>query len=91
MCTRYYIEKDNPVFEPVIHEMKRSPLYDRFIINIGKRVLTSGEVHPTDIVPVLAPDRNGRKTAFPMLWGIYLPDNTPLFNARSETAAEKPF
>ena len=47
------------------------------------------------MVPVLAPNRTGEQTVFPMQWGYTLPasgDRKPplIINARSETAAEKP-
>ena len=56
---------------------------------------TSGEVRPTDIVPVLAPDQSGDPAVYPMQWGFRLPARKPgekdmlLVNARVETAAEK--
>ena len=34
---------------------------------------TSGEIRPTDIVPVLAPDRGGNAAVYPMQWGFRLP------------------
>ena len=61
---------------------------------------TSGEIRPTDIVPVLAPDRGGNAAVYPMQWGFRLPPRGKtarreakgmlLVNARSETAADKP-
>ena len=33
----------------------------------------SGEIRPTDIVPVLAPDKNGNAAVYPMEWGFHLP------------------
>ena len=33
----------------------------------------SGEIRPTNIVPVLAPDKNGNAAVFPMEWGFRLP------------------
>lgn len=33
----------------------------------------SGEFRPTDIAPVLAPDRKGRAAVYPMQWGFRLP------------------
>ena len=33
----------------------------------------SGEIRPTDIVPVLAPDKNGNAAVYPMEWGFRLP------------------
>ena len=51
-------------------------------------IVTYGEVRPTNIVPVVAPDRSGKKAVFPMKWGY---SGRPLLmNARTETAAEKP-
>lgn len=91
MCTRFFIEKDELVFQPIIKEVEQSPLYNKFLVNKGQKIITSGEIHPTDIVPVLAPDKNGNQFALPMKWGFHLADGTPIFNARSETAAIKPF
>ena len=34
---------------------------------------TAGEIRPTDIVPVLAPDKSGRPAVYPMQWGFRLP------------------
>ena len=34
---------------------------------------TAGEIRPTDIVPVLAPDRGGNAAVYPMQWGFRLP------------------
>jgi putative SOS response-associated peptidase YedK len=48
-------------------------------------------VRPTDIVPVIAPNAKGLKTVFPMQLGFLNKDNKrTLFNARVETAGEKP-
>ena len=53
-------------------------------------MLTSGEVRPTDLVPVIAPDKSRIPTVFPMVWGFHLPDSkVPIINARVETAREK--
>ena len=61
---------------------------------------TYGEIRPTDIVPVLAPDKGGNAAVYPMQWGFRLPAGNGqragqakkgmlLVNARVETAAEK--
>ena len=61
---------------------------------------TCGEIRPTDIVPVLAPDKGGNAAVYPMQWGFRLPAGNGqragqakkgmlLVNARVETAAEK--
>lgn len=91
MCTRFFINRDESAFWPIAKAAERSPLYEQFQTYAGKMILTEGEIHPTDIVPVLASNRSGKPSAFPMRWGVHMADGTPLFNARTETAGEKPF
>lgn len=80
---------DEPEFREIIAEASASGLAGRFI-RAGSAVRTSGEIRPTDVVPVIAPDRKGARGAFPMRWGFVWPGRQPLANARSETAGEKP-
>jgi putative SOS response-associated peptidase YedK len=56
---------------------------------MDKDVRFEGTVRPSDIVPVIAPDRQGKKDVFPMRFG-FLMQAKLLFNARTETASEKP-
>ena len=51
-------------------------------------VITPLDIHPMDLTPVIAPDRNGKTAIFPMQWGYNV--RSLLINARVETAAEKP-
>ena len=89
MCCRYYIDPDSEV-EPYIRAAERSPLKERLERGLSKPMLTSGEVRPTDLVPVIAPDKSRIPTVFPMVWGFHLPDSkVPIINARVETAHEK--
>ncbi|MBR1742648.1 MAG: SOS response-associated peptidase [Lachnospiraceae bacterium] len=91
MCTRYFIEKDAPELKKIIEAVSVSSLAARFRDHYGRPVRTSGEIRPMDIVPVIAPDKNGRMSVFPMRWGFSGPvHKTTLFNARVETAAIKP-
>ena len=85
MCCRYWIE-DSREFETIIEKMGHSPLIERWRNTAA--VKKSGEIFPTDVVPVIAPDRFGEKGVFPMKWGYA--GRSLLFNARSETAGEKP-
>ena len=89
VCTRYYIEPDTEEFRDIIAEVKSSRLSAKFIKE-GNAVLTSGEIRPTNVVPVIASGRSGRKSAFPMKWGFQIPDRSLIVNARTETAAQKP-
>lgn len=59
-------------------------------LNRRGATVKTGEIFPTDTVPVLANNRNRRVMPFPMQWGYTLPDGRLLINARSETAGEKP-
>ena len=90
MCTRYWINKADPAIDQIIKEMQSSPLITRFLHKQASPILSSGEIHPTDVVPVIAPDKNGSRAVYPMKWGYRLDTKYPLFNARSETASEKP-
>ena len=85
MCCRYWTE-ESPELRPIVEEMNRSPLMSKWHGASG--IVTYGEVRPTNIVPVVAPDRSGKKAVFPMKWGYT--GRTLLMNARTETAAEKP-
>lgn len=74
MCGRYYIEIDNEELQSIIAAVER------------KTVIKTGEIFPTNTVPVLSP--TGNITA--MRWGFPKFDGKgEIINARSETAAEK--
>ena len=89
MCCRYYIDPDSEI-EPYIRAAERSPLKERLKRELKKPMLTSGEVRPTDLVPVIAPDKSRKMAIFPMIWGFHLPGSkAPIINARVETAREK--
>ena len=91
MCTRFFIEQNDPAFQPIFQKVKESSLYDRFCNKLGYPIETSGEIFPTNIVAVVAPDKHGNASAYPMYWGMPMADGKPIFNARTETAGVKPF
>ena len=94
MCSRYFVDL-SPELRPFIEEARSSRLADRMIHRFGRPVIQEGEVKPTDIAPVIAPNARGIRSAFPMIWGFSAPEdpNTrrsrPLINCRVETAASK--
>ena len=91
MCTRYYIEKDADELKEIIEAVSRSSLATKFVDTHARPLITEGEVRPTDIVPVIAPNAHGEKSVFPMQWGFLGKDQKrTLFNARVETAGSKP-
>ena len=94
VCSRYYVEL-SPELRPIIEAARHTPLADKMVHKLGRPVIREGEVKPTDIAPVMAPNSKGNRAVFPMSWGFILPDkeNTkraqPLINVRSETADSK--
>lgn len=85
MCGRYRIDSSERMDE-IIDEMMRSPLVEKWQKTV--KVCTDGEICPTDVAPVIAPNRAGEKAVFPMKWGFS--GKSLLINARVESAAEKP-
>lgn len=85
MCCRYWTE-ESPELREIVEEMNRSPLVKKW--QNTSAVKTYGEIRPTDVVPVIAPNRSGDRAVYPMKWGYS--GKTLLMNARTETAAEKP-
>ena len=91
MCTRFYIEKENAELQDIMEAAIRSALTMRFLKKMAKPLLTSGEIRPTDLVPVIASNQKGKRSVFPMKWGFSLPKTSSLVvNARVETVSEKP-
>ncbi len=98
MCTRFYYDNTIPELNEVAREATSTPLAQKFIVNLSKPIITNGEVRPTDIVPVYAPDKSGNKAIYPMKWGFTLPlpkssnmskSGSLIVNARVETASVK--
>ncbi len=89
MCTRYYMEM-SPELRPIIEEAKQASLTRSMIHHLGKAFKAEGEVRPTDMVPVIAPDASGKRSVFPMIWGFSIKGiKQPLVNARVESARNK--
>ena len=84
MCGRYYIDDgiDSGELQEIIDTVNRRSNADQ--------VKTSGEIFPTDTVPIIANSRAMAPSAFAMSWGYTLPDGKRIINARSESAEEKP-
>ena len=89
MCVRFIMYSQPRDQDDFISEMMQSALIKKFR-DAGASVLTGGEARPTNVVPVIAPDRNGIKTVFPMRWGFRVTGLSLVVNARTETAAVRP-
>lgn len=81
MCGRYYIREEDSAsdLQEIIDQLNRK----------GQTVKT-GEIFPSDTVPVIANSKSMQPSPFAMPWGFTMPDGKLIINARSETAAEKP-
>lgn len=88
MCCRYFME-ESPELRPYVEAANRSPLREKMVSKLARPLITSGEVRPTNMVPVIAPSQKQEPTVYPMVWG-FTGKKSPLINARSETAATKP-
>lgn len=82
MCGRYYIAEDDLELGKIIDGLNRK--------KTPEGLKTSGEICPSDIVPVLANSRKKDVQPFAMRWGYSFPNGRPIINARCETAAQKP-
>ena len=82
MCTRYYMEM-SPELRPIVEEAKASSLAAWMTDRLARPMKTEGEIRPTDMVPVIAPNRHGARTVFPMVWGYSIPGlDRPVVNCR---------
>ena len=91
MCCRYFIDETTDELFPYIRSAAQSKLAEKMVARLARPFKQSGEINPSDMVPVVARSKSGISTAFPMVWGFRSPvSNTPIFNARSESAREKP-
>ena len=92
MCTRYYMES-SPELRPYVEKAKESSLTMKLVTRLGRPLKEAGDVHPTDIAPVIAPSsKKHSPTVFPMVWGFTNPrGGSPIVNCRTETASGKQF
>lgn len=79
----------SPELRPIIEAAQAASLTTRMVDRLGKPLKTEGEIRPTDMVPVIAPDRSGKRTVYPMVWG-FPTKGAPVYNCRIESAAQKP-
>lgn len=54
----------------VLIKIRKMALAQDMSIKPGKSLIMSGDLYPSDIAPVLAPNKYGNKAVFPMAWGV---------------------
>ena len=81
MCVRYYIREEDSAsdLQEIMDQLNRKG-----------QIVKTGEIFPSDTVPVIANSKSMQPIPFAMPWGFTMPDGKLIINARSETAAEKP-
>lgn len=88
MCTRFHVEPHQ--YHAIITRAQHPQLAGDIMVKFGKPLTMSGEIRPTDVAAVLAPNKDGKPAVFPMLWGFsHEATNAPIVNCRIETASRK--
>ena len=88
MCTWFYAEHDT--LSDIITKAQQLPLADAIMNAMTRSKAMSGNIRPTDMAAVFAPNKQGNMAVFPMIWGFTLgPSSKPLINCRIETADQK--
>ena len=89
MCMSLRIEPRE--MAEVLIKIRKMALVQDMSIKLGKSLIMSGDLYPSDIAPVLAPNKYGNMAVFPMAWGFtHKSTPKPLVNCRVETADSKP-
>ena len=88
MCTRFYVEPAS--YRSLITRAQKIQLANDIMVKLGKSLTMCGEMRPTDVIAVLAPNKDGKMAVFPMLWGFsHEATDAPIVNCRLETANQK--
>ena len=88
MCTWFYVSHDP--LSLFISRAQKLDLTEAISLAMAKGTTMSGNIRPTDMAAVLAPDKHGEMAVFPMVWGFtHTAIARPLINCRVETAAQK--
>ena len=89
MCMSLRIEPRE--MTEVLIKVRKMSFAQEMSIKLGKSLIMSGDLYPSDIAPVLAPNKYGNMAIFPMAWGFtHKATPKPLVNCRVETADRKP-
>ena len=90
MCTRFYAAL-SPELRPIIEATRKMNIAEQMMRHLARPATMVGEIRPTDMAAVIAPNKRGERAVFPMLWGFYEENlHRPLVNCRVETARVKP-
>ena len=68
VCVWYYAESKSLSY--FISKAQQLPLAHEMSIAMSRSMAMSGNIRPTDMAAVLAPNKQGNMAAFPMIWGF---------------------
>ena len=89
MCTWFYA--DYKPLSTIIDKAQQLSLTSAIMNAMSKPSTMSGNIRPTDMAAVLAPNKQGNMAVFPMIWGFtHESMSKPLINCRIEIADQKP-
>ncbi len=78
MCTWFYAEK--ATLSPIITKAQQLPLTDTIMNTMARSAAMSGNIRPTDMAAVFAPNKQGNMAVFPMIWGFTVEATMTLFD-----------
>ncbi len=74
----------------ILIKVRKMAFAQEMSIKLGKSLSMSGDLYPSDIAPVLAPNKHGQMAIFPMTWGFtHQATPKPISSCRVETADTK--
>lgn len=80
-----------PELRPYIEAARRMSIAEQIMRQLARPAAMTGEIRPTDMAAVIAPNKRGERAVFPMLWGFYEEYlHKPIVNCRIESARTKP-
>ncbi len=88
MCVWYYAESKSLSY--FISKAQQLPLAHEMMVTMSRSMAMSGNIRPTDMAAVLAPNKQGSMAVFPMIWGFtHEATDKPIVNCRVESADQK--
>ena len=90
MCTWFYAERST--LSPIITKAQQLPLANTIRNTMSRSAEMSGNIRPTDMAAVFAPNKQGNMAVFPMIWGFTVEQSSkPLITAVSKQRTRSPY
>ena len=89
MCTWFYAERSS--LSPIITKAQQLPLADTIRNTMSRSAEMSGNIRPTDMAAVFAPNKQGNMAVFPMIWGFTVEQSSKPLIAVSKQRTRSPY